>query len=171
MKTITISDETYENIREQLGDEEKIDISSLEELIGKKLFLRTVTYHILGKVERVIGKLLCLSNASWVADSGRFMNAIKQGTLDEVEPVGNWAFVKSFNKRMLSSYRLVNGNDLVTCLPPWWLFYKHVGKKIKIGKWEFWKLFGSIRDHSIYEYKDNLRGFAILWKMHDRSKR
>ena len=90
MKTITISDETYESIREQLGDEEKIDISSLEELIGKKLFLRTVTYHILGKVERVIGKLLCLSTASWVADSGRFMNAIKQGTLDEVEPVGNW---------------------------------------------------------------------------------
>ena len=31
---------------------------------------------------------MALSDASWVADSGRFMDAIKNGTLSEVEPVG-----------------------------------------------------------------------------------
>ena len=90
MKTITISEESYAKIKDQLLEEESIDISDLKELVGKKLFLRTVTYHMLGKVEKLIGRILVLSNASWVADSGRFMNAIKDGTLDEVEPVGNW---------------------------------------------------------------------------------
>jgi len=89
-KTITISDETYDAIKDQLKTDEQVDISSIEELVGKKLFLRTVTYHMVGKVEKTIGKILQLSDASWVADSGRFMNAIKEGTLDEVEPVGTW---------------------------------------------------------------------------------
>ncbi len=59
----------------------------LEALMGKKVFIRTVTYHLVGKVESV-GELVELSDASWVADSGRFMQAIKDGTLNEVEPVG-----------------------------------------------------------------------------------
>jgi hypothetical protein len=33
-----------------------------------------------------------LENASWIADSGRFMQAIKEGKLSEVEPVGDWFF-------------------------------------------------------------------------------
>ena len=92
MKTINVSEETYEKIKEQLLADEKTDINSLNDLIGKKLFIRTVTYHTVGKVEKIIGNILCLSGASWVADSGRFMNAIKDGTLSEVEPVGE-AFV------------------------------------------------------------------------------
>ncbi len=88
MKTIEVSDETYEKIKDQLAEEEKLDISCLEDLVGKKWFFRTVTYHMVGMVTKVMGKILVLENASWVADSGRFMNAIKQGTLDEVEPVG-----------------------------------------------------------------------------------
>jgi hypothetical protein len=63
-----------------------------KELVGKKFFFRTVTYHLVGKVEKIIGNFAVLSNASWVADSGRFMNAIKEGTLEEVEPVGK-AFI------------------------------------------------------------------------------
>ena len=92
MKTINISEETYEAIKDQLSVEEKTDISSLEDFVGKKLFIRTVTYHLVGKVEKIFGNFMQLSKASWVADSGRFMNAIKDGTLDEVEPVGE-AFV------------------------------------------------------------------------------
>ena len=88
MKTLTISEETYDLIKDQLKQEENIDMSSLEDMIGKSFYIRTVTYHLVGKVERVIGKILQLSTASWVADSGRFMGAIKDGTLDEVEPVG-----------------------------------------------------------------------------------
>jgi len=66
---------------------------SLEDLfVGRSWFFRTVTYHIIGRVTAVIGgKLLLLQEASWVADSGRFSNAIKEGTLNEVEPLGDWA--------------------------------------------------------------------------------
>ena len=90
MKVIEVSDETYSKIKDQLLDEEKTDIAKLEDLIGKKIFFRTVTYHILGKVEKIIGNTIELSTASWIADSGRFMNAIQDGTLDEVEPLGKW---------------------------------------------------------------------------------
>ena len=55
---------------------------------GKAYFIRTQTYHMVGKVEKITGEFIELSGASWVADSGRFMNAIKDGKLDEVEPVG-----------------------------------------------------------------------------------
>lgn len=56
--------------------------------VGKAYFFRTVTYHTVGKVVAVVGNFVRLSNASWIADSGRFMDAIKKGTLGEVEPVG-----------------------------------------------------------------------------------
>ena len=78
--------------KEQLGEGEKIDISNLDELVGKSFFFRTVTYHLIGKVTKRIGMFLQLDNASWIADSGRFMNAIKEGKLNEVEPVGQ-AFI------------------------------------------------------------------------------
>ena len=68
----------------------KTDIQSLEDLIGSKVYLRTVTYHILGRVVGVFNNTLRLEKASWIADSGRFMQAIKEGKLDEVEPVGDW---------------------------------------------------------------------------------
>lgn len=88
MKTISVSEETYEKIKEQLGENEKIDLTNLNELVGKKIFLRTVTYHMLGKCIKKIGNFLQLEDASWIADSGRFMNFIKEGKIDEVEPVG-----------------------------------------------------------------------------------
>lgn len=48
-----------------------------------------LTYHLVGKVVKIDGTLLVLKEASWVADSGRFMQCIKEGTLKEVEPVGD----------------------------------------------------------------------------------
>lgn len=55
---------------------------------GEKLFIRTVTYHLVGEVVNVSGSVMELKDASWVADSGRFHQAITKGTLNEVEPVG-----------------------------------------------------------------------------------
>ncbi len=55
---------------------------------GDKLFIRTVTFHLVGQVEEVDGDWVRLSNASWVADSGRFHKAIADGTLSEVEYAG-----------------------------------------------------------------------------------
>ena len=88
MKTIEVSEETYESIKDQLQPQELIDISSISDMIGKKFFFRTVTYHLVGRVKKVLGTILELEDASWVADSGRFMGAIKNGDLSEVEPVG-----------------------------------------------------------------------------------
>lgn len=56
---------------------------------GKSYFIRTVTYHILGKVEKISGNFLVLSDACWVADSGRFGKALKDGDLSEVEFCGD----------------------------------------------------------------------------------
>lgn len=61
---------------------------ALSEFLGEKLFIRTLTYHLVGKVVAIVDHFFELEDASWVADSGRFMNAIKEGKLNEVEPVG-----------------------------------------------------------------------------------
>ena len=89
MKTIEVSEETYEKIKEQLGEDSFKDIHSLKDMIGEKYFFRTVTYHLTGRVTKIIGNgILELADAAWIANSGRFMQAIKEGKLDEVEPVG-----------------------------------------------------------------------------------
>lgn len=92
-RTIEVSEEIYNKIKEQLGEDSFKDIKELEDLVGEKFFFRTVTYHLTGRVKRIIaGFILELENAAWVADSGRFMQAIKRGRLKEVEPVGR-AFI------------------------------------------------------------------------------
>ena len=88
MKTINVSEETYEKIKDQLMQEEKVDINCLSDMVGHSFFFRTVTYHMVGEVKDLFGNFVVLRNASWVADSGRFSQAIKEGTLSEVEPVG-----------------------------------------------------------------------------------
>ena len=87
-KTIEVSDETYEKIKTQLGEESFKEIQSLKDMVGEKYYFRAVTYHLTGRVTKVIGSILELENAAWIADSGRFMQAIKEGKLNEVEPVG-----------------------------------------------------------------------------------
>ena len=54
--------------------------------IGKSYFIRTVTMHLIGKLKNLTNKELLLENAVWVADSGRFHDALKTGSLSEVEP-------------------------------------------------------------------------------------
>ncbi len=55
--------------------------------IGKSYFIRTVTYHLTGRVKEIVGKFIILEEAAWIADSGRFSTALKSGEFDEVEPV------------------------------------------------------------------------------------
>ena len=91
-KCVEISDETFEKLKEQLLADGGKEIVSYEDMVGEKFFFRTVTYHMIGEVKKMVGRFAQLKNASWIADSGRFMNAIKDGTLSEVEPVGE-AFI------------------------------------------------------------------------------
>jgi hypothetical protein len=90
--TITISEETYEKLKKQLIEESYKEINDFQDMVGENFFFRTVTYHLTGRVKKVIGNILQLEEAAWIADSGRFMQAIKEGKLNEVEPVGT-AFI------------------------------------------------------------------------------
>lgn len=55
--------------------------------IGDKIFVRTVTHYLTGRVKKIVGKFLVLSDAAWIADTGRFMEFIEKGNINEVEPV------------------------------------------------------------------------------------
>lgn len=55
--------------------------------IGEKVFIRTVTYHMTGRIKAITGKFITLEDAAWIADSGRFADALIKGTLSEVEPI------------------------------------------------------------------------------------
>jgi len=92
MRTIEVTDEQLAEIKEKIPSIEGKEINHYEDLIGGKFFFRTVTYHLVGKVKKMVGRFAYLTEASWIADSGRFMNCIKDGTLTEVEPVGD-AFI------------------------------------------------------------------------------
>jgi len=72
--------------------EDTKEINNYEDMIGGKFFFRTVTYHLTGEVKRIVGHFAYLKDAAWIADSGRFHEAIKNGILTEVEPVGD-AFI------------------------------------------------------------------------------
>lgn len=54
--------------------------------IGKNYFIRTVTHHLTGRLIKVTPKELVLEEAAWIADDGRFHDALKTGNLNEVEP-------------------------------------------------------------------------------------
>jgi len=91
MPTIEVSEETLAKIKSQFGEEfEPIELESLADLKGQKWFFRTVTNYMLGKVKKQVGKFLVLEKASWIADTKRFSDFIKDGISSnvEVEPVG-----------------------------------------------------------------------------------
>lgn len=91
-KVIEMSDELYEKLKEEITIDGGKEINNYEDLVGGKYYFRTVTYHLTGEVKKIVGRYAYLKNAAWIADSGRFNEAIKNGTLSEVEPVGE-AFV------------------------------------------------------------------------------
>lgn len=54
--------------------------------IGKCYLIRTVTNYSVGRMKETVGSFLVLSDASWIADTGRFSDALKSGELNAVEP-------------------------------------------------------------------------------------
>lgn len=54
--------------------------------IGENYLIRTVTMTLFGKLLAVYPQELVLQDAAWIADSGRWMDALRSGCFDEVEP-------------------------------------------------------------------------------------
>lgn len=54
--------------------------------IGDAIFVRTVTHHYTGRLVAVTDADILLDDAAWIADDGRFSEALKTGTLNEIEP-------------------------------------------------------------------------------------
>ena len=53
--------------------------------IGANYFLRTVTHHHTGRLVQVTQQELVLEDAAWIADDGRFSEALESGSFTEVE--------------------------------------------------------------------------------------
>ena len=54
--------------------------------VGKPYFIRTVTHHYTGLLVAVFPGELVLSKCCWIADDGRFADALKTGKFNEIEP-------------------------------------------------------------------------------------
>lgn len=55
-------------------------------VVGASYFIRTVTHHYTGKLVSVYQDCIVLVDAAWIADDGRFAQAVKDGSFSEVEP-------------------------------------------------------------------------------------
>jgi len=55
-------------------------------MVGRNVFIRTVTHYYTGKIGAVTKHSVVLTDAAWVADTGRFGEALATGVLFEVEP-------------------------------------------------------------------------------------
>jgi len=56
---------------------------------GEQYLIRTVTHYYTGRLVEVHEKELVLEDAAWIADTGRYMDALETGKLNEVEPIKN----------------------------------------------------------------------------------
>lgn len=54
--------------------------------VGANYFIRQVTHHLTGKLVAVTPQELVLEDAAWIADDGRFAQAVDKGEFSEVEP-------------------------------------------------------------------------------------
>ena len=84
--TMNIDDLTLKQIREiaAMGITQQTDASAWE--IGKVYLIRTVTMIDTGRLVAVTDQELVLEDAAWIADTGRFSDALKSGAFKEVEP-------------------------------------------------------------------------------------
>ena len=75
----------------------KANLSAVEStgdfILGDNYFLRCITYHYTGTVVRETDSTITLDKCCWIADSGRFADAIEGGKFSEVEPYGDGVMI------------------------------------------------------------------------------
>ena len=86
MNPINIEDLTLKQVRElqSLTNQQQSQTHPFQ--IGANYFIRTVTYHYTGRLKAVHQHELVLEDAAWIADDGRFSEALSKCEFAEVEP-------------------------------------------------------------------------------------
>ena len=79
--------------------------------VDNKVFIRTVTHHHTGEIVLVLPTEIVLKDAAWIADDGRFSEALKTGVFNEVEPFPDGVFVS------VSRGALIDAADWKHALP------------------------------------------------------
>jgi hypothetical protein len=54
--------------------------------LGEKVFIRSVTHYYTGRIVLLTKDEIVLSDAAWIADTGRFATSLGTGMFNEVEP-------------------------------------------------------------------------------------
>ena len=89
IKTIKIDNEEYvrkADIKQEWKRIPSGDESNPYMEIGKDYFIRTVTHYFTGRLEWVGEKEIVLIDVCWIADTGRFSDAVAKAEFGEVEP-------------------------------------------------------------------------------------
>lgn len=61
--------------------------------VGNAYLIRSATMINVGRVAAVSGGFIVLADAAWIADTGRYHDALSKGGLNEVEPYPDGCFV------------------------------------------------------------------------------
>jgi hypothetical protein len=85
-------------------------------VIGTAYLFRTIGYHWLGRVKAISGKFLILTEASWIADTGRYSEAL-EGKItslpsSEIEPAKRDVIINSDHITDASEYPFQLPKDL-----------------------------------------------------------
>ena len=100
------------DIRELLcGDKSPAHAADHPWEIGANYIIRTVTFHYTGRLVSVGEKWLVLEDVAWIADSGRWAQALETGIYNEVEP-----FPKG-TRVILGAGAIVDASRITTQLP------------------------------------------------------
>lgn len=73
---------------------------------GKNYFVRTVTMYYAGKLVSANDKEIVLTNCAWIADTGRFTQALESGNFNEVELFPTKANVLINRGAMLDAHKI-----------------------------------------------------------------
>jgi hypothetical protein len=92
---ININDLTVGQIKEIQAMSAGIGTDRLPFKIGEKYLFRTVTHIDVGLVKEITGDFVTLSDASWIADTGRYHDCLSHGIFKEVEPYPHDVFINA----------------------------------------------------------------------------
>lgn len=78
--------EVVEKLDKEKTNVGKINVKDSSYVIGENYLIRTVTMIYTGKLVKVYDKELVITDASWIPETERWADTVKDGKFKEVEP-------------------------------------------------------------------------------------